>query len=394
MNKKYFILLFFSLCISCIFSANSRHSFSNQIKKINIFNHEYKSDFSPRKLENDKRNLILGIIFDYSWEQIKYFFLSLTKVGYKNCDIVLYTGNTPQDITDKIKSFNINLLPIPEQYLKSNILINNYRWKLYEDYLTQNKDKYNMVFAIELQYTFFQQDIFQFYENLNKGKFLSLFLEEKTLRDDTNKAWVLKFIKENEYNSIADKNIIHAGAIIGTVDIFIEIAHSIWENVNSVAQGLDQSAINYLIYYKKIIKDDELIINNNHGPLIVLSNTDIEVNIDNDGYILNLDSKIAAVVQHYQEKKNIVDKLHDIYKQENENESSIRIFNKEGNNDNKIKEGKGNIVINFLILSLILLILINVIFCSVKYFVNNKKNTPINNKRYKKVKIVLKTSLK
>ena len=128
--------------------------------------------------------------------------------------------------------------------------------------------------------------------------------------------------------------------------------------------------------------------------MIVLSNTDIEVNIDNDGYILNLDSKIAAVVQHYREKKNIVDKLHDIYKQENENESSIRIFNKEGDNDNKIKEGKGNIVINFLILSLILLILINVIFCSVKYFVNNKKNTPINNKRYKKVKIVLKTSLK
>jgi len=52
------------------------------------------------------------------------------------------------------------LLSIPNKY--NNYDITKLRWKLYRDYLDNQKNKYNLVFTTDIRDVFFQKDIFQY----------------------------------------------------------------------------------------------------------------------------------------------------------------------------------------------------------------------------------------
>ena len=57
------------------------------------------------------------------------------------------------------------------------------------------------------------------------------------------------------YEKLKDERIICSGTIWGTPDKFLELARSIWEEINLISpfdvEVHDQTATNYIIYYKK-----------------------------------------------------------------------------------------------------------------------------------------------
>ena len=55
-----------------------------------------------KKRNNNKKNLLIGAIVNYSWNKVRNFFISLIKVGIKNCDFVMFVGNMPQKTIEKI----------------------------------------------------------------------------------------------------------------------------------------------------------------------------------------------------------------------------------------------------------------------------------------------------
>ena len=56
--------------------------------------------------------------------------------------------------------------------------LENIRWKLYEDYLNENPDKYIIFLHADSRDTIFQKDIFQMYDNNYNKPFLGVALEK------------------------------------------------------------------------------------------------------------------------------------------------------------------------------------------------------------------------
>ena len=139
--------------------------------------------FIIKNMQNNKKNLIIGYIFNYSWSKVRNYFISLAKVGFKNCDIVMFVKGMSEDTREKIKSFGVIIYPIPDNpFFDINPIC--YRWEVYANFLKENKDKYNMVFTCDIRDSIFQKDVFQFY-NYDKP-FLGVILEDLFLTNYFN----------------------------------------------------------------------------------------------------------------------------------------------------------------------------------------------------------------
>jgi hypothetical protein len=311
---------------------------SNNSKKIIIsFNYETKLEekFQLRNLDSDnsnQKNLIIGLIKGYTWQIIKPFFISLISAKIQNYELVVFVDKLSEETLDKIKLCGAIIKDIPEKNLGFQDLI-KYRWKLFSDFLKENKDKYNLVFATDVKDVIFQKDIFKYYNSTKP--FISFNLEDTTLRNPLNKNWVRNFCKTNqEYFKIADEQVISEGTIISTIDKFIEFADTLWQEISNLSNINDQGAINYLIYYKKLL-NDSIIISDNTGPIMALGVTGTnKILLDSNNNVLNNKGKIAAVVHKYDRKPDIVRKINKKYNDD--------VLNTYLNIDKTKKENKNN----------------------------------------------------
>ena len=285
-------LLYIFICIIFKFNANNIN---------NSFN---------KNLTITKKNVILGVILNYDWKKIAPFFISFKKAHFNNCDCVMFVENLTQETINKIESFNVTIIKIQRT---NKALIINYRHKLYEDFLRNNTDKYNLVLSIDVRDSFFQKDIFKYYEN-NKT-FLSFAIEDECISQNINKEWTINAFGYNVYNAIKHERIICGGTVLGSLDKFMEISSIIWKIMNqsddSREKWIDQSVINYLIYYKKLFSNETIIRNENKdSPFLTLATSKPESFIIDSKYnILNVKGEIPAVIHQYDRHKNILIKV-------------------------------------------------------------------------------------
>ena len=321
-----------------LFNLFESKNLSNNSKEIIIsFNYETKLEeqFQLRNLDSDnsnQKNLIIGLIKGYTWQIIKPFFISLISAKIQNYELVVFVDKLSEETLDKIKLCGAIIKDIPEKNLGFQDLI-KYRWKLFSDFLKENKDKYNLVFATDVKDVIFQKDIFKYYNSTKP--FISFNLEDTTLRNPLNKNWVKNFCKTNEeYFKIADEQVISEGTIISTIDKFIEFADTLWQEISNLSNINDQGAINYLIYYKKLL-NDSIIMSDNTGPIMALGVTGTnKILLDSNNNVLNNKGKIAAVVHKYDRKPDIVRKINKKFNDD--------VLNTHLNIDKTKKENKNN----------------------------------------------------
>ena len=85
-SKKYvFIFLSFFVFIFIIIFLIKHNNLDNNKKPI-----------------NNKKNVILGYIYNYSWEKMRNYFISLLKADIKNTDIVMFVKQIPEETLEKI----------------------------------------------------------------------------------------------------------------------------------------------------------------------------------------------------------------------------------------------------------------------------------------------------
>ena len=342
----------------------------------NINKNENSEEFNSRNLNivnntiKNKKNLVIAAIINYSWSKIKLFFISLFKAGFKNCDYVLYVRGISNETIKKIESCGFITYQIPNHIFKLRTTINNFRWKLYKDFLLENKDKYNMVFTADVRDTIFQRDVFQFYDS--SKSFLGIFLEDGDMRTLANKVWVLRFLNESEYHMIENETVVCTGTLIGTVDKFLEFSQELWHTVKPKKRVVDQGGANYLIYYKKYFNDC-IIKGDNHGFVMTIGLTHRKnVFLDNDNNILNFDGKVAAVVHQYDRKKRYIERLKTKY-----NDSFIFDVNSGKN----IINSKKKIKYYFTLVVFIFIIMTYLFYLYIK----KKRNK--NLKKFKRIKL-------
>lgn len=194
-SQNSFLILLITLKLSSE-NTNSALSLDNiNIRHLNFFDYLL--------MNKNKKNLIIGAFTNHPWKVARNFFISLIKAGFQNYEIVMYIGNVPEETKEKMKQCGVIINEIPKKYLESKSIIQNYRFKIYENFLKKNKYKYNRVFTADIKDTVFQKDIFQSF-NLSKS-FLGFFYEEKIIKETpANIAWAKfycgKNIKEETFN--------------------------------------------------------------------------------------------------------------------------------------------------------------------------------------------------
>ena len=130
---------------------------------------------------------------------------------------------------NKIKSYGAITYKIQKKKKKKRILY--CRWKIYEEFLKDKGDKYNLVFTADFRDVFFQKDVFQYYD-FNKS-YLGIAIEDGFLSERVNKMWLISAYGENLYKTLRHKRIICIGTVWGTVDKFTELSRIMGEKLDS-----------------------------------------------------------------------------------------------------------------------------------------------------------------
>ena len=244
--------------------------------------------------------MILSVIVKYSWETILPFIKSVMRANINNCDIVVFFKEVSKRIVDTLQSFGIITYNISEKYTG---IPNNYRWKLYSNYLKDNKNKYNLVLCVDIRDTIIQNDIFKLYEN--HKSFLAFSYEEAKIEKIIMKNWIINTFGIQLFNSINKQYTINSGTVLGSLDIFIEFTNIIWPKLLQYSDVIDQVVINYIIYHEKIL-DKYLIFIDQYGAVLTLGLTNRKnIILDYQYNILNKNGIIASIVHQYDRHKDI-----------------------------------------------------------------------------------------
>lgn len=277
-------------------------------------NNSYKGKENYPLLEYNstvKRNVILGIIENYSLRKILPFFKSFLHANMTNCDIVIFVKKVSPIVINYLKGINVTVLQLHENY--EGIKPTHLRWKIYSEFLKANKNEYNLVFSVDLRDAIFQKDVFKYYDNYSS--FLGVVLEDDTLEEEWHKINIINYIGEKMYKTIQKERIICMGTLIGTLEKFLEFSIIIWEKLKSNNfPPFDQCVANCL-FYLEFVLNDYLIKTDNSGPIMTIGITkDENIILDLEDNLRNYKGEIAAVVHQYDRKKilrkKIVNKYH------------------------------------------------------------------------------------
>ena len=301
-NFLFYILFIFNKCSRDI---NIYENYNNTIYNNILANHSLNQNNNSKI----RKNVILGLIEGYSLNIILPFFKSFIKADFKNCDIVIFIRKISAEIKNYLQGIGVLIYEIPEKYSKISVI--NVRWKMYIDFLNENINKYKLVFSTDIRDTFFQADVFKYYEN--HGPFLGVAVEDGTLKQEFNKKWIINYVGEEKYSIIKKERIICVGSIWGTYDKFLEFSNVFWERLKSSPGSIEQGIANYMLYYEKIFNDC-LLKSDNYGPVMTIGLTNpSNLILDNDDNILNYDGEIAAVIHQYDRKEDLVIKVYKKY---------------------------------------------------------------------------------
>ena len=147
----YFILFKYNICDYLNFSKKNNNN--KNINKTNIY-----SQIDSSKNIKSNKNLILGIIHEYSLEMVLPFFNSLIEANIKNCDKVMFVRNVSGNLVSYLKRIGVFVYTISDEY--KNISAINIRWKMYIDFLNEKKGEYNLIISIDIRDSIFQKDVF------------------------------------------------------------------------------------------------------------------------------------------------------------------------------------------------------------------------------------------
>ena len=368
MKLKYMVFLYLLLIFSMI-------GIFYKLKKIN----------TPQK-----KNLILGAIKNYSWETIKPFFISLIKANFKSCDYVLFVLGLSNETIENIQNYGVKTIEIPEKYRKMKI--NNVRYKLYEEYLNNNNNKYNIILHADVRDTIFQKDLFEIYKN-NKKSFIGVSLEDGVITGKYNGEWMENQYGNDIYNILKNETIICSGTIWGTADKFLELVRKIWEEIklkSPYKESIhDQTATNYIIYYIKMFNDSLIKSDINIGPVMTVGlarNKDLQ--FDSEGNVLTFNGEIPAVIHQYDRVPKIVEIV------KNKFNSLVNTSNITINNSYEIKKKGFEFYILIIFVSLVIIIIINISLIFLGFIKINFSKNKEEKLSFKKVSIIKQGSRK
>ena len=245
------------------------------------------------------KNLIMTTLINYNFD-IHYRFIGTLydSINDNNLDLVLFISKNDENHIIKI----IKLLNKPIIYNiidESDIHIVNLRFRLYYDYLNNNKN-YNLIFLCDSRDVIFQKNIFN-HPIINNIYDLYFFYEESnniTIDKCKFNSLYVKKTKLDLFDSIYNKKIICAGTILGKINgildylfLFNNILDNEIEENDRNLYGID-AGINYKIIYNNLLNHLTLKFCSNSHCLVYTMAFPIHLNLINYNKLLNSNNQI------------------------------------------------------------------------------------------------------
>jgi hypothetical protein len=241
-----------------------------------------------------KKDLVLSFILGYPYNKLEPFVKTLRKTGFDG-DVVVFFNNLTQDTIEKLRPFDIKLIKFDaEEFRRENIPLFHYRFYLFRDFISKNRDKYRMIFLTDMRDVVFQKNPFE-YSGYSK---INFFLEDLAFKDSNINFFTIKKIGGDGFaNKHLNDLVSCAGTTLGESKTILEYCQKMSDNLKS-GLPLDQGFHNFLIYSNKFKKYK--IFRNFHGPVLTVSNLgkkEFKYNANND--LVNLDNSIINTIHQY-----------------------------------------------------------------------------------------------
>jgi hypothetical protein len=226
--------------------------------------------------ENNNRKLILGLAMGMSLEQLRPFFLSLEKSGYRG-DVCLLVKNLPLDALLFLRARRVNLVPFKKNFLHPKwahfaglakpflkprqrceleerlttayLHVHCARNVYFRDYLADCAGFYEQVMLVDVRDVMFQRDPFDF--EMPEG--VSVFWEATNVTLGAcpfNSIWLLNAFGRGVLEKLSKRLIVCSGTLFGAPPDLLEYLDRIVQlySTHKTHDSMDQAACNYVVY--------------------------------------------------------------------------------------------------------------------------------------------------
>jgi hypothetical protein len=192
-----------------------------------------------------KKNLIIGAIQNYNWDQIKIWIKSINQ-NVKNCDKIMLCYNISKET---MLQLNHNGFKIYESNLNKQIVVQRF-YDIWNILRVLDLSEYDNIITTDVKDVVFNSDPFVWIEDNAKGYKIIASSENLNYK---NENWGINNLKmcygEKVKQSIQDKCIYNAGVIAGEVETIKNLFLLIYLISNAAeSYNPDQAAYNILLH--------------------------------------------------------------------------------------------------------------------------------------------------
>ena len=283
-----------------------------------------------------KKTLILGTVKGLSLEEIRPFFLSLEKTGYRG-DLAILVNSVDRTTLEFLQSRRISLVPFEHaslgplskwfrrlskifltqsqqewstrQMALARIYKNCARFFYYQSYLKQCGFNYDHVMLADVRDILFQRDPFDF--EIPDG--LSVFMEDRSRTIGTcisNSTWIRNGFGDAVLKELHDRPISCSGTTIGTVPALLDFLDRILPIFAAYQQSgtIDQATHNYIL--NKQPPERVRRFDNDSGPILTMANVDpANFRFNEAGLMVNATGRIYNTLHQYDRFPELAKKL-------------------------------------------------------------------------------------
>ncbi len=257
-------------------------------------------------------NLVLGWLYDRSWEEVRAFVISAERAKM-DAHVVILAWHNEASTWERIRDHGIEVIAVPCDYVMfeteevhhrpvRNDLTHfiSRRYCFYGWYLNQHRE-YDQVMLTGIRDVIIQSDPFEY----NSGNALCCFLESRLIKKcNWNCMWLHDGFNQDELEKIHENSISCAEIVLGKSNRVTEYVKLMVPHIcgpNLKIRVIDQAVHNYLLWNKML--GEVRLFKPGEGPVFTMGyryqEREAEIIMNESNQVLNDDGTIASVIHQY-----------------------------------------------------------------------------------------------
>jgi hypothetical protein len=282
-----------------------------------------------------KKNLVLGAISGYSFEQLAPFIFSLRRTGFMG-DIVFLYSRLSSGTLAELRKNDVHVVPLDyrgagslnswsrfwpyirlvmpvlsntragRKIMKNITPLQTSRFYNYHDFIKRHANLYENVLITDVRDVIFQSDPF---DNFNKQE-IQCYEEDLSMKDEGkfNLHWIEELFGKSESKFFLNETILCSGTILGPAPKMIEYFQAFEKlllNVKSInIGGSDQGVHNYLIR-KKLFTSCRVVSNGKNEVLTISPGNVDSYPVDGRGFFIKPNSELIPIIHQYDRDERV-----------------------------------------------------------------------------------------